>query len=412
MSDLITPLLDWISQNPVWAGWAVFLVAMLESLAIVGLLVPGALMMVGFGALIASDVLAFWPTVGWAVAGAVVGDGISFLIGCHFTDRIHSLWPFTRHPGMLGRGITFFQHHGTASVILGRFIGPVRAVVPLVAGMMGMSPKRFLAANLISAIFWAPIYLLPGIALGTALDQATGAALRLTILGLLLLTIGWALLWLLKRLLPVAIAKTAFGALLLSVMASSAFLYWQPGYQLEQETVSLQREVWWQQGWQQLPRHRHTPCIAEHTAFNLQFSGDLQQLTEQLQQRGWQASERLSWQNVLKLFSPDLRVAELPVVATRNAGRFETIILQKEQRDGSLLLLRLWPSRFQLEGHPVWLGNLSLQSRFELLDLLFLPKSALADPSQLNDSIPWVSQLQSAGELLLIDSAQHRLRHR
>lgn len=407
MSDLITPLLDWISQNPGWSGFIIFLVAMLESLAIIGLLVPGALMMVGFGALIASDNLAFWPTVGWAVAGAVVGDGISFLLGCHFTRHIPSLWPFTRHPKMLEQGVTFFQRHGTASVALGRFIGPIRAVIPLVAGMMGMSPTRFLLANVLSAIVWAPVYLLPGIALGTAMDQATGAALRMTILGLLLLTIGWCLLWLLKRLMPIPVAKRVFGSLLALIAAGSAFLIWQPGYQLEQERITLQRESWWQQTWQQLPEQRRGPCQAEHTAFNLQFSGDLQRLVEQLQQTGWRPSEQLSWQNILKLFSPELKLMELPVIATRDGGRFETAILEKELADGSRLLLRLWPSRFQLQPQgTIWLGSLSKQRRLNLLGLLFLPMSELSDSAQLIESLPWHNQLRKGGELLLIDADQ------
>ncbi|MCF6282402.1 MAG: VTT domain-containing protein [Candidatus Polarisedimenticolaceae bacterium] len=406
MSDLIAPLLNWISQNPIGSGWVIFLVAMLESLAIIGLLVPGALMMVGFGALIASDTLAFWPTVGWAAAGAVVGDGISFLLGCHFTERTATLWPFSRHPKLLKHGVIFFQRHGTASVALGRFIGPIRAVIPLIAGMMGMSPKRFLLANLLSALLWAPIYLLPGIALGSAFDQATDATVRLITLGLLLLTVGWSLLWLLKRLLPIAMAKAAFSLLLALIVISGAFLYWQPGYALKQEPITLQQAHWWQQHGQQLPHRRHTPCQAEQTAFNIQFTGDLQQLSEALQQQGWHVSERLSWMNILKLFSPDLTPDKLPVISTRHGHHIESLIVQRKLADGRQLLLRLWPSQFQLADHPIWLGRLSQQHRLEVLDLLFLPISSTADPALLVPSLPWSNQQQQSGKLLLIDATQ------
>ena len=67
-------LLDWIAGHPHWAGAAVFLVAFSESLAIVGLVMPGAFLMFGIGALVALGHLEFLPTMAWAVAGAILGE--------------------------------------------------------------------------------------------------------------------------------------------------------------------------------------------------------------------------------------------------------------------------------------------------------------------------------------------------
>ncbi|MEW8505939.1 MAG: phosphatase PAP2 family protein [Candidatus Thiodiazotropha sp.] len=193
MSEFFTPLLAWIGENPFWAGLAVFVVAFSESVAIVGLLVPGVVMMFGFGALVATGVLDFWPVFWWAVAGAVVGDGLSFWLGHHYRERLQGFWPFSRHPTTLERGIVFFQRFGGKSVALGRFFGPVRAIIPLVAGMLGMSPLRFLAANVLSALAWAPAYLLPGIVFGASLELASEVAFRLVALMLLLLFLAWVL---------------------------------------------------------------------------------------------------------------------------------------------------------------------------------------------------------------------------
>ena len=124
MTEYLHQLLEWVSLHPVWAGIAVFLVAMSESLAIVGVLVPGVVLMFGFGAMISVGTLAFWPTFAWAVAGAIAGDGLSFFLGRHFQERLTSLWPFNKHPKSLERGITFFQRYGGKSVALGRFFGP------------------------------------------------------------------------------------------------------------------------------------------------------------------------------------------------------------------------------------------------------------------------------------------------
>ncbi|MES9896123.1 MAG: phosphoesterase PA-phosphatase, partial [Candidatus Thiodiazotropha endolucinida] len=81
MSEFFTPLLAWIGENPLWAGLMVFVVAFSESVAIIGLIVPGVVLMFGFGALIATGILEFWAVFWWAVAGAVAGDGLSFWLG-------------------------------------------------------------------------------------------------------------------------------------------------------------------------------------------------------------------------------------------------------------------------------------------------------------------------------------------
>jgi undecaprenyl-diphosphatase len=196
---LFDQLLAWVALHPVWAGLIVFLVAMAESLAIVGVIVPGVAMMFGIGALISAGALAFWPTLAWAVAGAVLGDGVSFFLGRHYQNQLRGFWPFSRHPEMLDQGVRFFQRYGGKSVVFGRFVGPVRAVVPLVAGMLGMSPIRFLAANVGSALAWAPAYLFPGMVFGASLELASEVAFRLVALLMLLIALLWFVAWLVKR---------------------------------------------------------------------------------------------------------------------------------------------------------------------------------------------------------------------
>ncbi|MCG8071240.1 MAG: bifunctional DedA family/phosphatase PAP2 family protein, partial [Candidatus Thiodiazotropha taylori] len=193
MGELFGTLLTWIGENPFWAGLSVFLVAFSESVAIVGLLVPGVIAMFGFGALIATGTLQFWPVFWWAVAGAVAGDSLSFWLGRHYQDGLRQIWPFSRYPETLHRGIRFFEKYGGKSVAIGRFFGPVRAIIPLVAGMMGMTPMRFLLANISSALVWAPAYLLPGIVFGASLELASEVTFRLVILLLLILALAWGL---------------------------------------------------------------------------------------------------------------------------------------------------------------------------------------------------------------------------
>jgi len=200
MGESLHDLLDWIGANPGWAYLAVLLAAFAESLAVIGVIVPGVMIMIGAGALIATGDLRFWPTCLSAVAGAIAGDGLSFWIGHRYRERIRRAWPFCRHSAQLDKGIAFFEHHGAKSVVLGRFFGPVRAIVPLVAGIMHMPPRQFLVVNIGSALAWAPAYLAPGIVFGASLKLAAEATSRLTILLLVLVGLLWIGIWSAHRL--------------------------------------------------------------------------------------------------------------------------------------------------------------------------------------------------------------------
>ena len=191
--------LDWISQHSFWSGLIIFAIACSESLALVGLLVPGAVLMFALGTLITTGHLSFWPTVSWAVCGAIAGDGISYWLGYYYQDRLAKLWPLSHHPQLLTKGVDFFQRHGGKSVLFGRFFGPIRPIVPAIAGMYGMPLPRFFVINILSGIAWAPLYLLPGMAFGLSLTVAGEVAGRLVVAILLLLVCILILLWLAKH---------------------------------------------------------------------------------------------------------------------------------------------------------------------------------------------------------------------
>lgn len=191
MAEWFTELLAWIEQNPGYAGWVVFTMALAESLAIVGVLIPGVVILFGAGALIGAGVLEFWPMCLWAITGAVIGDGLSYWLGHHF-DYLTERWRWFRlHPDHLRRGVEFFQKYGDLSVALGRFFGPIRAVVPLVAGLLHMPPKRFYTANVLSALVWAPAYLLPGMVMGNATSSGDWRQLLFPAAAIVAIVLVW-----------------------------------------------------------------------------------------------------------------------------------------------------------------------------------------------------------------------------
>ncbi|MEN8179174.1 MAG: VTT domain-containing protein [Pseudomonadota bacterium] len=655
MADLFNQLLDWVSNNTLWAGVAVFFVAFSESVAILGLLVPGVVLMFGFGALIATGALEFWPVFCWAVAGAVAGDGLSFWFGRHFQHQLREFWPFSRHPKTLQRGIDFFQRYGGKSVAIGRFFGPVRAVIPLVAGMLDMPAWRFAIANLLSALVWAPAYLLPGVVLGASLELASEVAFRLVLLLLLLLFTIWlvlhaargfyrlthphttqivqalsrwggnhrgfqeiaqalgnpahpeikgltqlasllifstALFALLAGLLPSHptfaidsmlynalqslrspwsdelmvhftrlgdlsvilifsisvsvvlllrgdwrtvgywLAATLFGLLapialkyglriprpdsgvehlgpwsfpsahvlraltvygFFSVMIARSILrdwrwltygfvavavaaislsrlylgvHWltdiagslllglawisalgiayhrhtQPATHPLQLTlgvtavllVTLASDAWlnqseavkrfqptppsvlvpeqlWMSGQTGLPSYRHDVRGRLNHPLDVQFAGDLEQLTNHLQKSNWRPAERLSWANLLRLLSPSLNLQELPVLPQVHDGRHETLILEKHLPKEGRMVLRIWSTAYRLNGSllPLWLGNVSKQRKVVSMNILSYPATQTEFEAPLstlrNDLVAaGVTPLNSADRPLLI----------
>jgi membrane protein DedA with SNARE-associated domain/membrane-associated phospholipid phosphatase len=196
----VDTFLSVIDHHPGLAYTAVFLVSLAESLALVGLLVPGTVIMFGVGAIVAAGSLGLEPVLVLAAAGAIAGDGISYWLGRHYQDALRGIWPFRRYPEMLKKGETFFHRHGGKSILFGRFVGPVRPVIPVVAGMLGMGPGHFALVNVLSAIGWAFAYLLPGFFFGTSLALAGTVSSRLAVLLFIVLAATWGFVWLVHRL--------------------------------------------------------------------------------------------------------------------------------------------------------------------------------------------------------------------
>jgi membrane protein DedA with SNARE-associated domain len=175
MEELARQLLDFIETHQDWAIAVMFITAFGESFAFVGLVFPGTTLLIAAGVLIKSGALPFWPIMIGATLGAVFGDTLSYWVGRRFGGRLAGVWPFTRNPRLLAGGVQFFHRHGGKSVFIGRFFGPVRAVIPLAAGMLRMSPRRFWIANVTSALVWAPLLLLTGDGLAHASERVVGA---------------------------------------------------------------------------------------------------------------------------------------------------------------------------------------------------------------------------------------------
>lgn len=162
MEDLIPRATVFISQYGAWAGPIVGLLAFGESLALIGLLIPATALMIAVGGLMGTGVIDPLPVMLWAMGGAVLGDWISYTLGRRIGPAAYRRWPLNRNRPMVARARLFFRRYGFVSIFLGRFLGPIRATIPLVAGVMEMERRRFQIANVTSAVLWVPVMFAPG----------------------------------------------------------------------------------------------------------------------------------------------------------------------------------------------------------------------------------------------------------
>jgi membrane protein DedA with SNARE-associated domain len=128
--ETFTALTRLAETDPVVLLVLAFAVAFLESLAIVGILMPGILLLFLVGTLIGPDWTLFLACWLAASSGALLGDGLSYWLGDRYRDRIPGIWPFRHRPELLVASRAQFRKHGGKAIVIARFIGPMRPVVP------------------------------------------------------------------------------------------------------------------------------------------------------------------------------------------------------------------------------------------------------------------------------------------
>jgi len=156
---LAQQVVEFVRNNEGWAVPIVFALAFGESLAFISLLIPAWGALVAIGALIGTSGIKFWPIWIAAALGAAVGDWVSYWVGLKLEYTVERVWPLSRHPDLIPRGEAFMKKWGIPGIFIGRFFGPLRASVPLIAGIFEMPYWRFQIANFTSAFVWAWVLL-------------------------------------------------------------------------------------------------------------------------------------------------------------------------------------------------------------------------------------------------------------
>ena len=201
---MIHHLLDIVAHylhlHPIMGICFAFIIAFLESLPVIGLIIPGTITMTAVGAMIGAGWLPGYITLGVSALGAFTGDIAGFLIGYIFKDKLRTVWPFKQHPKIISYSTDFIGKHGGKSILIGRFVGAARSAVPMVAGLLRLSWLRFLFAALPTSILWTIAYTLPGMIFGAfSLEIPPKLLTEYLVIGIIIISLLWLAYWLIQR---------------------------------------------------------------------------------------------------------------------------------------------------------------------------------------------------------------------
>ena len=226
-----------------------FIIAFAESLPLIGTIIPGSVTMTVIGILVGRGMIPGFSTLVWATIGALAGDTIGFALGKYYNERLRTIWPFRKHPKWLTMGEAFFKKHGGKSILIGRFIGPARSSVPLIAGLLKMRWGRFFIAAVPSAISWAIVYMLPGALIGAiSLELPKGMTTKFILIGLVVIVPILAIIGL--SLSQVNPRQGRFFKMLPAIILLITYLgllIWGRTA-LEKQIIPLQYGMWWVHG--------------------------------------------------------------------------------------------------------------------------------------------------------------------
>jgi undecaprenyl-diphosphatase len=175
IEQVLTDLSEWLGD---WTYLLVGLLAFLETGAFVGLVFPGETAVILGGAVAGQGETSIVLTIAIVWFCAWAGDTTSFFIGRRlgrdFVIKHGRRVLIT--PERFEQVEEFFGRHGGKTILVGRFIGIVRALAPFIAGSSGMEYRAFVPYSVLGTGLWAAAFSVLGYLLANSLDKATEIA--------------------------------------------------------------------------------------------------------------------------------------------------------------------------------------------------------------------------------------------
>jgi membrane protein DedA with SNARE-associated domain len=159
--SIIDATLAFVRENQGFVEVTLFWLGFAESLVITSFFIPASAIFLAIAALHSAAGGDFIPMVIAGTLGAFLGDIVSYWIGWKYKDRLRHQWPFRKYPDLLPRASAFFERWGIMGVVLGKFVGPMRPMIPLVGGVCAMPWLAFGIASAVSSLIWSIVFLAP-----------------------------------------------------------------------------------------------------------------------------------------------------------------------------------------------------------------------------------------------------------
>jgi len=138
-----------------WLYALVFVIIFAETGLVVFPLLPGDSLLFISGTVVATAGLNVHVLVALLIVAAVLGDSLNYSIGRYIGPRVFdkpdSRWFRQDH---LRRTQAFYDRYGGVTIIIGRFVPIVRTFAPFLAGVAGMSYRKFLSYNIVGGVLW------------------------------------------------------------------------------------------------------------------------------------------------------------------------------------------------------------------------------------------------------------------
>lgn len=196
---MIDPAIHFVTEHHRLAYGLVFLCALLEAAPVFGAFIPGSGIIIAISAFVAAGDLDLTAVLAAAFLGGLIGDGSAFLIGRIWQARILTLWPLSAYPAIFRRSEAFFARYGLLAILVARFVPPIRAFIPVIAGTLGMSPARFFPVNVVAVLLWACAHILPGALAGSLWRQYSAQIEHIALPVLAVVLVGGLVVWVIRR---------------------------------------------------------------------------------------------------------------------------------------------------------------------------------------------------------------------
>lgn len=154
---------------------------------LVGFFLPGDTLLIAAGIFASQQKLDIWILLPAVFIAAIVGYQVGYQLGLSGGPKI-----FKRKGGLffredyIPRTEAFVARHGGKSMILARFIAVVRTIVPLLAGIGKMNPKKFFVYNVIGALIWTTSLTLGSYWIGRRVENIDNLVLPIVLIGIFL----------------------------------------------------------------------------------------------------------------------------------------------------------------------------------------------------------------------------------